>query len=64
MGFNAMIGVIPTNKAILRFDQKSRRFRLTEWIGLVGVRSIEGSYTNVMGLPTRSLYRALKDFIQ
>ncbi|MFM6935950.1 MAG: Maf family protein, partial [Flavobacteriales bacterium] len=31
-------------------------------IGLIGVEKIEGSYTNVMGLPTHELYEALQTF--
>ncbi len=33
------------------FD-KAGAYGIQEWIGLVGVTKIEGSYTNVMGLPT------------
>jgi septum formation protein len=33
------------------FD-KAGAYGIQEWIGLVGVAKIEGSYTNVMGLPT------------
>ena len=31
-----------------------------EWIGFIGVESIQGSYFNVMGLPIQRLYRELK----
>ncbi|RYE21821.1 MAG: septum formation inhibitor Maf, partial [Sphingobacteriaceae bacterium] len=30
-----------------------------EWIGLAGIQRIEGSYTNVVGLPTEKLYQQL-----
>ncbi|RZK61787.1 MAG: septum formation inhibitor Maf, partial [Pedobacter sp.] len=30
-----------------------------DWIGLIGIERIIGSYTNVMGLPTEKLYQAL-----
>jgi septum formation protein len=33
------------------FD-KAGSYGIQDWIGLVGVKSIKGSYTNVMGLPT------------
>lgn len=39
---------------------KAGAYGVQEWIGLVGVRSIEGSYFNVMGLPVQRLYEALK----
>jgi len=32
-----------------------------DWIGLVGVEGISGSYTNVVGLPTELVYKTLRD---
>ncbi|MDR1631278.1 MAG: Maf-like protein [Dysgonamonadaceae bacterium] len=43
------------------FD-KAGAYGVQEWIGYVGVEHLEGSFYNVMGLPVRMLYRALKDF--
>lgn len=40
------------------FD-KAGSYGIQDWIGLVAVERIEGSYTNVMGLPTEKLYQAL-----
>jgi septum formation protein len=42
------------------FD-KAGAYGIQEWIGFVGVTSIEGSYTNVMGLPTHKVYDYLKN---
>ena len=33
-----------------------------EWIGYAAIQRIEGSYNNVVGLPTYEVYRALKEF--
>jgi len=37
-------------------------YGVQDWIGTVGIASIHGSYTNVMGLPTQKLYEILKRF--
>jgi septum formation protein len=40
------------------FD-KAGAYGVQDWIGMVGVKRMEGTYFNVMGLPTDSLYRVL-----
>ena len=43
------------------FD-KAGAYGIQEWIGYVGISGLEGSFYNVMGLPTRKLYQCLKVF--
>lgn len=43
------------------FD-KAGAYGIQEWIGLIGIERIEGSFYNVMGLPTKELYEALIEF--
>lgn len=43
------------------FD-KAGSYGVQEWIGYIGVNCVEGSYFNVMGLPTQKLYQMLKLF--
>lgn len=43
------------------FD-KAGSYGIQEWIGYIGVNHVEGSYFNVMGLPTQKLYKMLKTF--
>ena len=43
------------------FD-KAGAYGVQEWIGLVGIEHIEGSYYNVMGLPVKELYEELQKF--
>lgn len=42
------------------FD-KAGAYGIQEWIGLVGVKAIEGCYYNVMGLPVATLYDRLRN---
>ncbi len=43
------------------FD-KAGAYGIQEWLGLIGVEYIFGSYTNVMGLPVKELYDNLLRF--
>jgi septum formation protein len=43
------------------FD-KAGAYGVQEWIGYIGIEHIEGSYFNVMGLPTQMLYKELINF--
>jgi len=39
---------------------KAGAYGIQEWIGMIGISSIEGCYYNVMGLPVSRLYEELK----
>lgn len=41
---------------------KAGAYGVQDWIGFIAVEKIIGSYTNVMGLPTEKLYKALLAF--
>lgn len=40
---------------------KAGAYGIQEWIGHVAIESIEGSFYNVMGLPSNEVYRALTE---
>ncbi len=44
------------------FD-KAGAYGIQEWIGKIGITHIEGSYFNVMGLPTHLVYKTLNGLI-
>lgn len=41
---------------------KAGSYAIQEWIGLVAIEKINGSYYNVLGLPVAQLLQELKDF--
>jgi len=41
---------------------KAGAYAIQEWIGVVGIRRIEGDFYNVMGLPVSRVVRTLKEF--
>lgn len=41
---------------------KAGAYGIQEWIGAAGIRGIDGSFYNVMGLPVHRLYDTLKEF--
>ncbi len=43
---------------------KAGAYGIQEWIGYIGIEKIEGSFYNVMGLPTQKLYVELKKFLK
>jgi septum formation protein len=44
------------------FD-KAGAYGIQEWIGLIGIEEIIGSYPNVVGLPTQLVYKTLKEMV-
>jgi len=44
------------------FD-KAGSYGIQEWIGQIGVTKMEGSYFNVMGMPTHLVYKALNGIV-
>lgn len=43
---------------------KAGAYGIQEWIGYIGVTSLQGSYYNVMGLPIQRLYQELQNIAQ
>ena len=41
---------------------KAGAYAIQEWIGLCKVKKIEGTYSNIMGLPVDLVYKELKQF--
>lgn len=41
---------------------KAGAYGIQDWIGLIAVKKIEGSYANVMGMPVDKVYEYLKNF--
>ncbi|MBW8241644.1 Maf family nucleotide pyrophosphatase [Muricauda oceani] len=44
------------------FD-KAGAYGIQEWIGMIGISEIQGSYNNVVGLPTDLVYQTLNDLV-
>lgn len=44
------------------FD-KAGAYGIQEWIGLIGIEELKGSYTNVVGLPTHLVYKTLMSMV-
>lgn len=44
------------------FD-KAGAYGIQEWLGLIAIEEIKGSYTNVVGLPTQLVYKTLLNMV-
>lgn len=42
---------------------KAGAYGIQEWLGLIGIEEIQGSYSNVVGLPTQLVYKTLMDMV-
>ena len=42
---------------------KAGSYGIQEWIGYIGITHIEGSFYNIVGLPTHLLYSMLQEFV-
>lgn len=54
------------NHYIEKFEpyDKAGAYGIQEWIGLIGIREIKGSYNNVVGMPTQLVYKTLIDMVR
>lgn len=43
---------------------KAGAYGAQDWLGLVGIARLEGSYFNVMGLPTHRVWPAIREFTE
>lgn len=42
---------------------KAGAYGIQEWLGHIGIEELQGSYTNVMGLPTHLVYETLTNMV-
>ncbi|MFS4468438.1 Maf family nucleotide pyrophosphatase [Maribacter sp. 2210JD10-5] len=42
---------------------KAGAYGIQEWIGLIGIKELKGTYTNVVGLPTQLVYETLMHMV-
>ena len=42
---------------------KAGAYGIQDWLGLIGIEEIQGSYPNVVGLPTHLVYETLMDMV-
>ena len=65
-----MVSMAALSKADITYYAKTYKpldkaggYGIQDWIGLIGVSKIVGSYTNVVGLPTEKTYKLLLPYL-
>jgi septum formation protein len=63
--FFEMLSTEEINHYVSQFKplDKAGSYGIQDWIGLIGIKKIKGSYCNVVGLPTNLLYKKLKSIL-
>jgi septum formation protein len=69
LSVESLVEIAPLSEAEIEFYiqhykpfDKAGAYGIQDWMGLAKVKTIQGSYTNIVGLPTAEVYEVLKRY--